>query len=70
MTIELSLERELDFGWFGKGFSPFWTVQEVIGGILEPFWSLWRCSGAALKAGIAISEGLEVLRTAPETSRR
>ena len=70
VKIELSLERELNFGWFGTGFSPFWTVQEVIGGILEPLRSLWRRSGAALKAGIAISEGLEVLRTAPEASRK
>ena len=67
MKIELSLEQELNFGWFGTGFSPFWTVQEVIGGILEP---LRRRSGAALKAGTAISEGLEVLRTASEASRK
>ena len=69
VKIELSLKRELNFGWFRTGFSPFWTVQEGIGGILEPLRSPRRRSGAVLKAGIAISEGLEVLRTAPEASR-
>ena len=65
MKIELSLERELNFGWFRTGFLPFWTVQEGIGGILEPLRSFRRRSGAALKAGIAISEGLEALQMEP-----
>ncbi len=69
VKIELSLKRELNFGLFRTGFLPFWTVQEGIGGILEPLRSFRRRSGAALKAGIAISEGLEALRTAPEASR-
>ena len=69
VKIELSLERELNFGWFRTGFLPFWMVQEGIGGILAPLRSFRRRSGAALKAGIAISEGLEALRTAPEASR-
>ena len=66
VKIKLSLQRELNFGWFRTSFSPFWTVQEGIGGILEPLQSLRRRSGAALKAGIAISEGLEALWTALE----
>ena len=69
VKIELWLERELNFGWFRTGFLPFWMVQEGIGGILAPIRSFRRRSGGVLKAGIAISEGLEALRIAPEASR-
>ena len=42
-------------------FFTFWTLQERVGGILEPIQSLRKRSGAALEARISISEGLETL---------